>query len=121
MNKWTILLCLASPSLLAASEIYFNYTVSVDAGPICHVGDVVHWKLAATVVGPTRGVQSFSVQLIESRGERLEIIPTAQVPTWIYPTVFVSNFIFPEHKVYGFFTYKNYFAAGGGEEPGHLA
>src|SRR3989304_2486646 len=113
---WIVLL----PSVLIASDFYFNYAVSVDVGSLCRVGDVVHWQLAATIGGPSRGIASFGVSLIESRGERMEILPTAKVPTWIYPTVFVSNFVFPEHKVYGYFTYKNYFMASGGGGAGHV-
>jgi hypothetical protein len=105
---WIVLM----PSVLAASDIYFNYDVSADAGPLCHVGDVVHWKLAATVVGPTRGIQCFSVKLVESRGEGVITMPWGRVPTWIYPGVYVVNW-YDNAKVYGFFTHKNYFEVGG--------
>ncbi|MBN1510313.1 MAG: hypothetical protein JW955_25925 [Sedimentisphaerales bacterium] len=98
---------------------YWDYTITVTPAisetpptTILQVGDVVHWKLAAHVVGPTRGIESFQVSLIESRREKMTILPTAQVPTWIYPGVYVSNF-YLDHKVYGYFTYKNYFQAAG--------
>jgi hypothetical protein len=105
-----LLLSTARPS--RAGDIYFTYSVSGASG-IHQVGDVVPWSISASVSG-SRGISDFSVSVIESRGESMSIIPTAQVPTWIYPTTFVSNFIYPEHKVYGFFTYKNYFQASGG-------
>ena len=102
------------PSVLAARDIYFTYNVSITpAKSLFQVGETVHWQLSAAVVGPTRGIASFSVALIESRGEQMEILPTGQVPTWIYPGVYVWNFRSPEDEVYGYFTYKNYFQADG--------